>query len=183
MPRIWPLLSDNCFSPAPLWIFTIVEHTKRLTDLREEARSADVACTPPPPESMPTTAEHSPHQCVTPKPLNSSLFLFNYRFFLKFFLKCNQNCLKNAGNPRDMRRFQVSVIISNKFEKKFISIWGRNGDGERDSCTADTDKNSPPIVRSPFVFDSNLTLSKAESAKSPLIKVPTCFFVCPHERK
>lgn len=31
-----------------------------------------------------------------------------FRFFLKFFLKCNQNCLKNAGNPRDMRRFQVS---------------------------------------------------------------------------
>lgn len=33
---------------------------------------------------------------------------FFSRFFLKFFLKCNQNCLKNAGNPRDMRRFQVS---------------------------------------------------------------------------
>uniref|UniRef100_H2Y659 IPT/TIG domain-containing protein n=1 Tax=Ciona savignyi TaxID=51511 RepID=H2Y659_CIOSA len=31
------------------------------------------------------------------------------RYFLKFFLKCNQNCLKNAGNPRDMRRFQVVV--------------------------------------------------------------------------
>uniref|UniRef100_G3SZ21 EBF family member 4 n=1 Tax=Loxodonta africana TaxID=9785 RepID=G3SZ21_LOXAF len=31
------------------------------------------------------------------------------RFFLKFFLKCNQNCLKNAGNPRDMRRFQVGL--------------------------------------------------------------------------
>ncbi|ELK11807.1 Transcription factor COE3 [Pteropus alecto] len=31
------------------------------------------------------------------------------RFFLKFFLKCNQNCLKNAGNPRDMRRFQVRL--------------------------------------------------------------------------
>uniref|UniRef100_A0A914CEN5 Transcription factor COE DNA-binding domain-containing protein n=2 Tax=Acrobeloides nanus TaxID=290746 RepID=A0A914CEN5_9BILA len=29
------------------------------------------------------------------------------KYFLKFFLKCNQNCLKNAGNPRDMRRFQV----------------------------------------------------------------------------
>ncbi|VDP71026.1 unnamed protein product [Echinostoma caproni] len=29
------------------------------------------------------------------------------RYFLKFFMKCNQNCLKNAGNPRDMRRFQV----------------------------------------------------------------------------
>ncbi|UYV62417.1 EBF1 [Cordylochernes scorpioides] len=33
------------------------------------------------------------------------------RFFLKFFLKCNQNCLKNAGNPRDMRRFQVSSFF------------------------------------------------------------------------
>ncbi|XP_026683762.1 transcription factor collier-like [Diaphorina citri] len=32
-----------------------------------------------------------------------------YWFFLKFFLKCNQNCLKNAGNPRDMRRFQVVI--------------------------------------------------------------------------
>ena len=31
------------------------------------------------------------------------------RFYLKFFLKCNQNCLKNAGNPRDMRRFKVVV--------------------------------------------------------------------------
>lgn len=32
---------------------------------------------------------------------------------LKFFLKCNQNCLKNAGNPRDMRRFQVAVLMGN----------------------------------------------------------------------
>ncbi|CAD5113139.1 DgyrCDS2329 [Dimorphilus gyrociliatus] len=32
------------------------------------------------------------------------------RFFLKFFMKCNQNCLKNAGNPRDMRRFQVAIL-------------------------------------------------------------------------
>ncbi|ESO03606.1 hypothetical protein HELRODRAFT_112029 [Helobdella robusta] len=31
------------------------------------------------------------------------------RYFLKFFMKCNQNCLKNAGNPRDMRRFQVAI--------------------------------------------------------------------------
>ena len=37
------------------------------------------------------------------------LLFFRCRYQLKFFLKCNQNCLKNAGNPRDMRRFQVSV--------------------------------------------------------------------------
>lgn len=35
-----------------------------------------------------------------------------YRYLLKFFLKCNQNCLKNAGNPRDMRRFQVAISTS-----------------------------------------------------------------------
>ena len=46
---------------------------------------------------------------------NWNLFLkssFFFRYQLKFFLKCNQNCLKNAGNPRDMRRFQVSVSTS-----------------------------------------------------------------------
>lgn len=37
------------------------------------------------------------------------------RFFLKFFLKCNQNCLKNAGNPRDMRRFQVRAALLRVF--------------------------------------------------------------------
>lgn len=39
----------------------------------------------------------------------SDVVLYLSRFFLKFFLKCNQNCLKTAGNPRDMRRFQVSL--------------------------------------------------------------------------
>lgn len=28
-------------------------------------------------------------------------------------MKCNQNCLKNAGNPRDMRRFQVRFDLVN----------------------------------------------------------------------
>lgn len=38
---------------------------------------------------------------------NMCPLIYLCRFFLKFFLKCNQNCLKTAGNPRDMRRFQV----------------------------------------------------------------------------
>lgn len=51
------------------------------------------------------------HTLIDPhKYIVLSSFSSNYRFFLKFFLKCNQNCLKNAGNPRDMRRFQVSII-------------------------------------------------------------------------
>jgi len=52
------------------------------------------------------------------------------RFQLKFFLKCNQNCLKNAGNPRDMRRFQVAVSSALQVDpppmhqtSRFIKLW------------------------------------------------------------
>ncbi|KRG05147.1 uncharacterized protein Dmoj_GI21022, isoform E [Drosophila mojavensis] len=44
------------------------------------------------------------------------------RFFLKFFLKCNQNCLKNAGNPRDMRRFQVVIATQVAVDRELLAI-------------------------------------------------------------
>ncbi|KAL7853463.1 hypothetical protein AOLI_G00203070 [Acnodon oligacanthus] len=44
------------------------------------------------------------------------------QFFLKFFLKCNQNCLKNAGNPRDMRRFQVVVSTTVSVEGHVLAV-------------------------------------------------------------
>ncbi|XP_061658529.1 transcription factor COE1-like isoform X2 [Syngnathoides biaculeatus] len=44
------------------------------------------------------------------------------RFFLKFFLKCNQNCLKNAGNPRDMRRFQVALLTTVSVEGHVLAV-------------------------------------------------------------
>ncbi|XP_077594739.1 transcription factor COE3-like isoform X2 [Stigmatopora nigra] len=44
------------------------------------------------------------------------------RFFLKFFLKCNQNCLKNAGNPRDMRRFQVAVSTTVNVDGHVLAV-------------------------------------------------------------
>ncbi|XP_064173594.1 transcription factor COE3-like isoform X3 [Anguilla rostrata] len=44
------------------------------------------------------------------------------RFFLKFFLKCNQNCLKNAGNPRDMRRFQVVVSTTANVDGHVLAV-------------------------------------------------------------
>ncbi|KAL0830460.1 hypothetical protein ABMA28_002626 [Loxostege sticticalis] len=43
-------------------------------------------------------------------------------FFLKFFLKCNQNCLKNAGNPRDMRRFQVVISTQVMVDGPLLAI-------------------------------------------------------------
>lgn len=49
-------------------------------------------------------------------------FVLSFRFFLKFFLKCNQNCLKNAGNPRDMRRFQVTEVYFSHMLCLFLSL-------------------------------------------------------------
>lgn len=35
---------------------------------------------------------------------------------VKFFMKCNQNCLKTAGNPREIRRFQLVIsTMANMF--------------------------------------------------------------------
>ncbi|BHF63815.1 Transcription factor COE4 [Sparganum proliferum] len=44
------------------------------------------------------------------------------RYFLKFFMKCNQNCLKNAGNPRDMRRFQVAVASAPSLDGNLLAF-------------------------------------------------------------
>ncbi|CAJ0574842.1 unnamed protein product, partial [Mesorhabditis spiculigera] len=44
------------------------------------------------------------------------------RYFLKFFLKCNQNCLKNAGNPRDMRRFQVVLGTTPRVDGPMLAV-------------------------------------------------------------
>ncbi|XP_076368861.1 transcription factor collier-like [Tachypleus tridentatus] len=44
------------------------------------------------------------------------------RFFLKIFLKCNQNCLKNAGNPRDMRRFQVVISTQISVDGPLLAV-------------------------------------------------------------
>nr|CDJ92825.1 Cell surface receptor IPT TIG domain containing protein [Haemonchus contortus] len=44
------------------------------------------------------------------------------KYFLKFFLKCNQNCLKNAGNPRDMRRFQVVLSTTVRIDGPLLAV-------------------------------------------------------------
>ncbi|KAF7632837.1 hypothetical protein Mgra_00007769 [Meloidogyne graminicola] len=44
------------------------------------------------------------------------------KWFLKFFLKCNQNCLKNAGNPRDMRRFQVMISMTPRVDVEILAV-------------------------------------------------------------
>ncbi|XP_009982379.1 PREDICTED: transcription factor COE2, partial [Tauraco erythrolophus] len=52
----------------------------------------------------------------------SDVVLYLSRFFLKFFLKCNQNCLKTAGNPRDMRRFQVVLSTTVNVDGHVLAV-------------------------------------------------------------
>ncbi|NXG96956.1 COE2 factor, partial [Loxia leucoptera] len=52
----------------------------------------------------------------------SDVVLSLSRFFLKFFLKCNQNCLKTAGNPRDMRRFQVVLSTTVNVDGHVLAV-------------------------------------------------------------
>lgn len=40
---------------------------------------------------------------------------------LKFFLKCNQNCVKGPGNPRSSRRFQLLISLSEELDVLCIS--------------------------------------------------------------
>ena len=52
------------------------------------------------------------HNRCKGKLITRAFAFLSFSYTLKFFLKCNQNCLKNAGNPRDMRRFQVAVATT-----------------------------------------------------------------------
>ncbi|CAH6787880.1 Ebf4 [Phodopus roborovskii] len=58
----------------------------------------------------------------TEKTNNGIHYRLRLVFFLKFFLKCNQNCLKNAGNPRDMRRFQVVVSTTVSVDGHVLAV-------------------------------------------------------------
>lgn len=76
------------------------------------------------------------------------------RFFLKFFLKCNQNCLKNAGNPRDMRRFQVVILPEVSVETNVLAmsdnmfVHNNSKHGRRNKRTDPTDA---PFAAAPCI--------------------------------
>ncbi|XP_018419646.1 PREDICTED: transcription factor COE1 isoform X4 [Nanorana parkeri] len=82
------------------------------------------------------------------------------RFFLKFFLKCNQNCLKNAGNPRDMRRFQVVVSTTINVDGHVLAV----------SDNMFVHNNSKHGRRARRLDPSDGTPSYLEHAATPCIK-------------
>eukprot|EP00096_Caligus_rogercresseyi_P012797 TRINITY_DN5477_c0_g1_i2.p1 TRINITY_DN5477_c0_g1~~TRINITY_DN5477_c0_g1_i2.p1 ORF type:complete len:503 (+),score=135.13 TRINITY_DN5477_c0_g1_i2:142-1650(+) len=111
------------------------------------------------------------------------------RFQLKFFLKCNQNCLKNAGNPRDMRRFQVAVstsfsldpsVILALSENMFVHNNSKHGRKTRriDGVMADS-TGSPGSIFAPSVLPSIKAVSPSEgwtSGQQTVIIIGESFF-------
>nr|XP_040563249.1 LOW QUALITY PROTEIN: transcription factor COE2-like [Lepeophtheirus salmonis] len=112
------------------------------------------------------------------------------RFQLKFFLKCNQNCLKNAGNPRDMRRFQVAVSTSFNLDPSVILLLSENmfvhnnskhGRKTRrvDGVLADSTGSSNPLFHPQGVLPSIKAVSPSEgwtSGQQTVIIIGENFF-------
>ncbi|KAF0991390.1 hypothetical protein HZS_7444 [Henneguya salminicola] len=82
------------------------------------------------------------------------------RITTRYHMKCNQNCLKNAGNPRETRRFQVMIgFIRNNEILQLVT-----------SENMFVHNNSKHGRRPTSVCDSNMSNSCSDiSAKLPLI--------------
>jgi len=93
------------------------------------------------------------------------------RFFLKFFLKCNQNCLKNAGNPRDMRRFQVVISQTINVDGQLLAI----------SDNMFVHNNSKHGRRTRRVETDGANTSSNSSNSSLYLATPNIKAICPNE--
>ncbi|CAI5454235.1 unnamed protein product [Caenorhabditis angaria] len=92
------------------------------------------------------------------------------RFFLKFFLKCNQNCLKNAGNPRDMRRFQVVLSSSARIDGPLLAV--------SDNMFVHNNSKHGRRIKRPDASDE---AEFSESQEMSTTSVPTIKALCPSE--
>ncbi|CAD5221324.1 unnamed protein product [Bursaphelenchus xylophilus] len=88
------------------------------------------------------------------------------KFFLKFFLKCNQNCLKNAGNPRDMRRFQVVLSSTPRVDADVLAV-------SENMFVHNNSKHGRRVKRESAEMDHSVNVS---SIAPPIIKT-----ICPSE--
>ena len=81
---------------------------------------------------------------------------------MKCFLKCNQNCLKNAGNPRDMRRFQVAIGTTPNIETNLLAY--------SENMFVHNNSKHGRRTRRPDANAANQANAEAEAVASPMIK-------------
>jgi len=68
---------------------------------------------------------------------------------MKFFLKCNQNCLKSAGNPRDMRRFLLVASTRDPFRLCEAHTFSQNIFVHNNSKHGRKNRRGSPRARTP----------------------------------
>lgn len=90
------------------------------------------------------------------------------KYFLKFFLKCNQNCLKNAGNPRDMRRFQVVLSTTARIDGPLLAV--------SENMFVHNNSKHGRRVKRVDASDEFSEVSEMSAGSSPIIKA-----LCPSE--
>ena len=103
--------SEDIKLPFPVYILL---HTHIYTCVYVCCCHSDSTCRPNI-VNLPLCEWHNPFIFMIFCPFYSSLFFWSSRYQMKFFLKCNQNCLKSAGNPRDMRRFLIVAATRDPF--------------------------------------------------------------------
>ena len=97
------------------------------------------------------------HKNETP----SCLVIHNI-YELKFFLKCNQNCVKGPGNPKSSRRFQLIITTTEEMDVLCISQQIFVHNNSKHTKAKSFFKSDDPATEDPKTFPKILAISPSE---------------------
>jgi len=81
---------------------------------------------------------------------------------LKFFLKCNQNCVKGPGNPKSSRRFQLILSTTEEMDVLCISKQMFVHNNSKHTKAKSFVKSDDPATEDPKTFPKILAISPSE---------------------
>jgi len=88
--------------------------------------------------------------------------VINNNYELKFFLKCNQNCVKGPGNPRSSRRFQVVISTTEEMDVLCISQMMFVHNNSKHTKAKSFVKSDNPATEDPKTYPRILAISPSE---------------------
>lgn len=75
----------------------------------------------------------------------------------RLYMKCNQNCLKNAGNPKDIRRFLIMISTINEGERLDLAysqsmfVHNNSKHGRKNNLTLEASLSKPAFYGMPSI--------------------------------
>jgi len=88
--------------------------------------------------------------------------VINNNYELKFFLKCNQSCVKGPGNPRNTRRFQVIISTTEEMDVLCISQMMFIHNNSKHTKAKSFVKTDNPATEDPKTYPKILAISPSE---------------------